>query len=223
MGTADLYADESNFSDLQNMPAPTIIDASTKVVSGVALLFHTVSFATVVIVSIVWRRYENVHDYSEIQLDTDRNEESISLLHNGGIVRTRDILMRQLWQPSLVALAASLAGTSLLTGAAAPSQPAATALMLLLGANGMLFALANWVPYTLIAAEAAQARLAASDAADDTPMLLAVHNMAITVPQIAASAASWLLMRGLAMMGFELDVVWIFVMCIPSALWAAFL
>lgn len=56
---------------------------------------------------------------------------------------------------------------------------------------------------------------------DDTPLLLAVHNMAITVPQIVASFASWVLMQLLALSGLEQDVVWIFALCIPPALWAA--
>lgn len=56
---------------------------------------------------------------------------------------------------------------------------------------------------------------------DDTPLLLAVHNMAITVPQIVASVASWVLMQLLALFGLEQDVVWIFAICIPPALWAA--
>jgi hypothetical protein len=47
--------------------------------------------------------------------------------------------------------------------------------------------------------------------------------MAIAAPQIAASVASWLVMQGLAVLGLEQHVVWIFVMCIPFALWAAYL
>jgi hypothetical protein len=60
-----------------------------------------------------------------------------------------------------------------------------------------------------------------ADFHDDTPLLLAVHNMAITVPQIVASVASWVLMQFLALFGLDQDVVWVFALCIPPALWAA--
>lgn len=59
------------------------------------------------------------------------------------------------------------------------------------------------------------------DHEDATPGLLAVHMMAITAPQIVAAIASWLLMQGLAILGFEEHAVWNFVMCVPAALWAA--
>ena len=198
--------------------------------SRVALLFHTAALATLVIVSMVWRRSGNRNDHAKTRLDAYADNDETGIHHGSGIACTHDILMHRVWKPCLAALVASLVGTCLLADAATLSPPAATTISLLLGANGILFALANWVPYALIAHEAsAQARSRVMmtaegdtmDDEDDTPKLLAVHNMAITVPQMVASVTSWLVMQGLAVLGLEQNVVWIFVMCIPSALWAA--
>ena len=230
--TTDLLSDKKpNISDIQGKPPSTPPSASANAVSRVALLFHTAALVTLVIVSMVWRRSGNRNDHAKTQLDADADEDETGIHHGSGLAGTRDVLMRRVWKPCLAALAVSLVGTCLLAGVATPSPPVVTAISLLLGANGMLFALANWVPYALIAHEAsAQARSRVmmtaegdtiDDDDDDTPRLLAVHNMAITVPQMVASVTSWLLMQGLTVLGLEQNVVWIFVMCIPSALWAA--
>lgn len=216
--------------------------------SRVALLFHTAALVTLVTVSIVWRQ-----SGSPRQAGAETDDENILRRHNIKLAHTRNTLMGWVWRPSLAALAASLAGICLLVFTATRPFPStiATTVSLLLGANGVLFALSNWVPYALIACEAsAQARsrllvMADSNSAtdgddilaspadsdggdsdnaesqDDTPLLLAFHNMAITVPQIVASVASWVLMQLLALSGLEQDVVWVFALCIPPALWAA--
>lgn len=241
-GTANLLLDhELDILGTQGKSVSTPPSESDDAVSRVALLFHSAALATLIVVSMVWRQHprdNNNNDYAKVPLDaSDADLESDeSGLHpsssSSGLARTPNLLIRRVWKPSLMALAASLVATSLLAGASKPLPSAATALSLLLGANGILFALANWVPYALIAHEAsaqgrARALLAAegdpADDEDDTPALLAVHNMAIAAPQIGASVASWLLMQGLAGLGLEQRVVWIFVMCVPSALWAAFL
>lgn len=222
--------------------------------SRVALLFHTLALVTLVAVSIVWRRPEDRTHFTKRQSHAESDDEGILYRHNIKLAHTRNTLMGWVWRPSLAALAASLAGICLLVSEATRpfSSTIATTISLLLGGNGILFALSNWVPYALIASEAsaqARSRLLAlaedsasatdeadipmlpangeggdSDSAkfhDDTPLLLAVHNMAITVPQIVASVASWVLMQLLALFGLEQDVVWVFALCIPPALWAA--
>lgn len=218
--------------------------------SRVALLFHTAGLVTLVTVSVVWQRPGNPR-----QTPAPTGDEDTLHRHSIKLVHTRDTLLRWVWRPSLAALAALLVGICLLVFMAARpfSSTIETTVSLLLGGNGILFALSNWVPYALIACEAsAQARsrllLMAQGSAttdgvdvpvlpaeredgdsndaefhDDTPLLLAVHNMAITVPQIVASAASWVLMQLLALFGLEQDVVWVFALCVPPALWAAFL
>lgn len=216
--------------------------------SRVALLFHTTALVTLVTVSIVWQRSgKPKQTHAETDYEDMLRRHSIKLAH------TRNTLMGWVWRPSLAALAASLAGICLFVFMATRpfSFTIATTVSLLLGGNGILFALSNWVPYALIACEAsaqARSRLLAmaenactteedgipmlpadgeegdSDNAelhDETPILLAVHNMAITVPQIVASVASWVLMQLLALFGLEQDVVWVFALCIPPALWAA--
>lgn len=216
--------------------------------SRVALLFHTAALVTLVIVSIVWRRSGNPR-----QTHAELDDDSMLHRHNIKLSHTRNTLMGWVWRPSLAALAASLTGICLLVFMATRpfSSTIATTVSLLLGGNGILFALSNWVPYALIACEAsaqARSRLLAvaesgaitdgddismlpsvgddgpsgdSEFHDDTPLLLAVHNMAITVPQIVASVASWVLMQLLALFGLEQDIVWVFALCVPPALWAA--
>lgn len=224
--------------------------------SRVALLFHTAALVTLVVVSIVWQRSGNRSRFVRGQPRAGNHDENIFHPHNVKLAHTRNTLMGLIWKPSLASLAACLTATCLLvTAAIRPfSSAVATAVSLLLGGNGILFALANWVPYALIACEAsaqARSRLLAmtesgaladangipmlpaddedgedggrdkTDLHDDTPLLLAVHNMAITVPQIVASVASWVLMQILALFGLEQDIVWVFALCIPPALWAA--
>ncbi|KAK5996706.1 hypothetical protein PT974_02046 [Cladobotryum mycophilum] len=208
---------------------PSDIEGSAKAVSSVALLFHSVSLITLAVVSMVWQRKDK-GDTGNIQLDSDSENGESDDQDDSELTRTRDTLMRRVWKPSLAALAASLVGVCLLASIAKQFSFAATMVSLLLGGNGMLFALSNWVPYSLISHEAsaqARARVIITeegdtvDDEDDTPTLLAVHNMAITVPQMVASVTSWLLMQSLAVLGMKQDVVWIFALSIPSALWAA--
>ncbi|KAE9373174.1 MFS general substrate transporter [Stipitochalara longipes BDJ] len=201
---------------------------SANAVSRVALLFYTTALTTLVVVAILWRRSRSRR---RIRPDGDYNCKSEIHHGSGELARTREVLMCWVWKPCLVALAGSLFVTCFLVlTLPTPSRLGATVISILLGSNGMLFALANWVPYALIADEAsahARTRVMVTadhgtmDNEDDTPGLLAVHSMAIASPQIGASVASWLVMQGLALLGLEQHVVWIFVMCIPFALGAA--
>jgi hypothetical protein len=167
------------------------------------------------------------------------------------------------WKPALLCLAASVIATTILVAIAPQASSAITAASILLGANGALFGLSNWVPYSLIAYEAsmrARSQLmrkakrkqdmaftlsdscdddsdfgdekgngtanmwgedGEEDHADETPVLLAVHNMAITVPQVVAAVVSWLLMNALDAMGIQQNIWWIYAMSVPAALWAA--
>ncbi|KAK6218312.1 hypothetical protein LQW54_002841 [Pestalotiopsis sp. IQ-011] len=82
---------------------------------------------------------------------------------------TRKTLWREVWRPSLLGLAVSLTAT-VATGLLLQSTTTALITSVLLGSNGFLFSLANWVPYTLIAYEAAvqaRARMAQSCPRDD--------------------------------------------------------
>ncbi|ETS75360.1 hypothetical protein PFICI_12304 [Pestalotiopsis fici W106-1] len=67
---------------------------------------------------------------------------------------TRQTLWREIWRPSLLGLAISLVAT-IVTNLFPKSTSTALMTSLFLGSNGLLFSLANWVPYTLIAYEAA--------------------------------------------------------------------
>lgn len=216
--------------------------------SRVALLFHTAALVTVVIVSIVWRQSGSS---SQAHAGADEEgmlrRHNIKLSHTRNTLMrwvwrpSLAVLAASLTGICLLVFMATRPFSSTI----------GATVSLLLGGIGILFALSNWVPYALIACEAsaqARSRLLAmaesgattdedgipmlpvadddsdsgnSEFHDDTPLLLAVHNMAITVPQIVASVASWVLMQLLALFGLEQDVIWIFALCIPPALWAA--
>ncbi|POS76764.1 sucrose transporter [Diaporthe helianthi] len=252
--STDCLSDDGNDGSYTDTEATSKdLSESTSAMSRVALLFHTAALVTIVVVSIIWQRSGNRSRFGRGQPHAETHEDNMLQSRDIKLAHTRTILMDLIWKPSLACLAASLAGVCLLVSAAIRpfSSTITTAISLLLGGNGIMFALSNWVPYALIACEAsAQARsrllaMAASDASineddmrtlpadgesggpddsdfhDDVPLVLAVHNMAVTVPQIVASVASWILMQLLALFGLEQDVVWIFALCIPPALWAA--
>lgn len=238
-------------TDLETSSKPSSESASA--MSRVALLFHTAALVTLVVVSIIWQRSGDRSRVARGQSHAETHDDNMLHRHNIKLSHTKNTLMGLIWKPSLASLATSLAAVCLLVSAAVRpfSSTITTTISLLLGGNGILFALSNWVPYALIACEAsAQARsrllaMAESDVStdednlrmlsadggdgdhdhadfhDEVPLLLAVHNMAITVPQIVASVASWVLMQFLALFGLEQDVVWIFALCIPPALCAA--
>ncbi|KAJ0121185.1 MFS general substrate transporter [Diaporthe amygdali] len=206
-------------TDTPEEDSSTLPSKSGDAMSRVALLFHSAALVTLVVVSMVWRRSVNRSAFTGRQPDTETDDETTLHHHSIKLAHTRNKLMRWVWRPSLAALAASLTGICLLIlMATSPFSPTiATTVSLLLGGNGILFALSNWVPYALIACEAsAQAQsqlltIAGDDIAtsetgimslqadadevesdhgnfqDDTPLLLAFHNMAITVPQIVAN------------------------------------
>lgn len=216
--------------------------------SRVALLFHTAALVTLVSVSIVWRRSGNPRQPdAEIDDESMLRRHNIRLAHTRNTLMVwvwRPSLAALAASLTGICLLVFMATRPF-------SSTIATSISLLLGGIGVLFALSNWVPYALIACEAsAQARsrlLAVSESGattdgddipmlpsagadgpsddfelhDDTPLLLAVHNMAITVPQIVASVASWVLMQLLALFGLEEDVIWVFALCVPPALCAA--
>lgn len=82
---------------------------------------------------------------------------------------SRKTLWREVWRPSLLGLAASLTAI-IATGFLPRSTITALMTSVLLGSNGFLFSLANWVPYTLIAYEAsiqARTRMVQSCPRDD--------------------------------------------------------
>ena len=102
---------------------------------------------------------------------------------------------------------------------------------LMLGAMGVLFSIANWVPYALIAQEISTRSQTgsllspqagtSSGQSDETVTMLAIHNMSITIPQIVASVVLWAATKGLEVLGSHFDVSWIFLICTPPALLAA--
>ncbi|KAI1820008.1 hypothetical protein F4861DRAFT_546130 [Xylaria intraflava] len=270
-----------------------------KAVAGVALLFHTVSLLSLVLVSGVWESpsssihpspKENAYDAEaqammngfdsateKAEAESDNKEgrsseakSTASEMSSGNtspggmevyIFRHRDLLARRVWRPALFVLAASVTSTTIIRSVAPQASSSITAISILLGANGALFGLSNWVPYTLIAYEAAaraRSRLIRAgkenaptaawresfdydsdldedgaediheedgeeteDHTDDTPILLTVHQMAITMPQVIAGIVSSLLMQYLDVLGVEQGVWWAFALSVPAAVWAA--
>ena len=107
------------------------------------------------------------------------------------------------------------------------------AVSMMLAATGVLFSISNWIPYALIALEIStrsrakhangSQREVESVRTDDTLAILAIHNMSITVPQIIASILIWFATKGLELMGSQFNVAWVFLICSPPALIAAWL
>ncbi|KAI2642186.1 hypothetical protein GGS21DRAFT_293751 [Xylaria nigripes] len=270
---------------------------SRKAVSGVALLFHSLSLVSLVLVSGTWGRSsppasptaqrkqgdskrqtildrpgdvtkttgavmeteEPLLSHMDIEGDDTASEVPSQISLEADIYRRRNVLARTVWRPALILLAASVLGTTAIIAAAPYASASIIVASILLGANGALFGLSNWVPYSLIAYEAASraqfqsmnsekaSALASSwrqsfegsdeedvveaDAAswrdgdeahtDDTPVMLAVHQIAITLPQVIAGIASSLLMQVLEALGIEQGVWCIFALSVPAAIWAA--
>jgi hypothetical protein len=92
--------------------------------------------------------------------------------------------------------------------------------MLLLSAIGSIFALANWIPYALIAYEVS---ILDEDQEQNTAMLLAVHNAAICLPQIIASGIGWVLVAVVESLGYRFRFSLAFLACVPACLLAAYL
>ncbi|KAI1825402.1 hypothetical protein F4861DRAFT_198774 [Xylaria intraflava] len=257
---------------------------SRKAVAGVALLFHTVSLVALVAVSGAWEGpssaspkggaeepaitddSDSATDVAESGAwnrgshlsDTDNEGDGVALeISEADIFQRRNLLARKVWRPALLALATSVVGVTTLVAVAPRASASIIIASILLGANGALFGLSNWVPYSLIAYEAAararsrpvhrvQAETEApsigwrenfdansgfgggrvgedSDAehSDDTPTLLAVHQMAITIPQVVAGLVSSLIMKVLEALGIQQGVWCIYALSVPAAIWAA--
>ncbi|KAI1433204.1 hypothetical protein GGR50DRAFT_517823 [Xylaria sp. CBS 124048] len=262
----------------------------TKVVSGVALLFHSASLVGLVLVSAVWEgpspsaslpvQEKGEGDIEEREIlgsgsiprersrhaDMDNESDNTTLAITersveANIFQRRNLLARRVWRPALLMLAGSIFGTTTLLTVAPQVSASVIIASILLGANGALFSLSNWVPYSLIAYEAAtrarsrRTRRVYEEASvfgqqnsggdygfdkdglgetgnmvgesdeethtDDTPILLAVHQMAITIPQVVAGIASSLLMKVLEALGIQQGVWCIFALSVPAAVWAA--
>lgn len=134
---------------------------------------------------------------------------------------TGDPTLLQAWRICLVVPAVWTMGLAL-------TSPGPWVVSMTLAATGAFFAIGNWVPNALVSHEIA-ARTAAVSLADglgdepesDTAMLLALHNMSITVPQILSSVASAALFALAGWMDMPADVSWVFVMACPAAVVAA--
>lgn len=110
-----------------------------------------------------------------------------------------------------------------------------TAASFLLGSVGVLFAVSNWIPHALIMHEISSLRQRPEDGGqgiqstsggqDDTATLVAIHNMAICIPQIIAAGAVAVLFVVLSSPDNKEDQVsWAFLLTVPAALvgvWAS--
>lgn len=183
-------------------------------------MFYVAMFATNLAVPYLWRL--SARELSESSLS--EKEGTVNHSHH-----TRgDHVLLQTWRICLIILAIWLLGLSL-----SSSRPLAVSIIF--AATGVLFAIANWVPYSLISQEISSRsklehgcegddhELEHGDSGSDTARLLAIHNMSITVPQILFSLASAALLSVLGRLGMPLDVSWIFLMSIPAAVLSAWL
>ncbi|KAK1565914.1 uncharacterized protein LY79DRAFT_573123 [Colletotrichum navitas] len=128
----------------------------------------------------------------------------------------------KVWSLALTTTAGTLAVavTSVLGGVdkAAP---------LVLSSLGVQFAISNWIPYGIIATDlAVNASGPEADAdggkLDDAAAILAIHNGAICLPQIASAVACGLFFRINESIGLVMDVFWVFLLVTPVLLMAAY-
>lgn len=189
---------------------PTEVDtkvASQQAIYREALIFHVANLATIFFITAIWR--------PDTHLSCPLTE-----------ISTKKILT-QAWRLSLMALTGWLLGIFLFSSVA-------EAVSLILGAIGLIFSLANWIPYTLISTElsgfhgswegsmlSSADRVSDDSFEEDTAMLLAVHNMAINFPQIVASVVIWGFVEVIEGTGKQMDVALIFLTCIPATSLAA--
>lgn len=104
---------------------------------------------------------------------------------------------------------------------------------LILGLMGVVFSVANWVPYALIAIDVSvmHERKSSVEYADDSrrdetqldhiTAVLAVHNGAICLPQILSSGTTSLAFWIMKYFHLKAAVSWVFLIIVPSLLLAA--
>lgn len=177
------------------------------------MLFQIGALAATLSITQIWRPYSSEKDDIEVLLAQNKTDENL-----------RKLLL--FWRLCLVIAAFWLTGVFC-------ASSHIDAMSLMLAATGILFAISNWIPYALIALEIStrsrteahvrDVRESETVHQDDTLTILAIHNMSITIPQICASGMIWVATRGLELAGSHLEVSWIFLICSPPALIAAWM
>ncbi|KAJ0124503.1 hypothetical protein J7T55_005841 [Diaporthe amygdali] len=216
----NIAADRDNYSYVYEVYEANTSLNPNAAIARVSLMFYVAMFATNLAVPYLWRF--SAKESSESSLSENEGNGNHSH-HTRG-----DHVLLQTWRICLIILAIWLLGLSL-----SSSRPLAVSIIF--AATGVLFAIANWVPYSLISQEISSRsklkhecegvdhELEHEDSGSDTARLLAIHNMSITVPQILFSLASATLLSILGRLGTPLDVSWIFLMSIPAAVLSAWL
>jgi hypothetical protein len=172
-----------------------VVAESEQAITRTALIFHTSGFCTSFIIAAIWK--------------TDGSHTLVAALEN---------LMKS-WRICLVILTLWMGTLSLSAGSSIRVGP------LLLGSIGVIFTISNWIPYALIMYETSYLREQCSaygQGHDDTATILAIHNMAMCVPQMVAAGAVAFLFAVLDYCDVaENRISWIFLLAMPAAAWGA--
>ncbi|WDK20949.1 general alpha-glucoside permease [Colletotrichum graminicola] len=128
------------------------------------------------------------------------------LSQTSAILRTRNL-------PRLWLLSQLLATTSLLL--TIPFQTS-TASLILISFIGVTQAVTMWVPFALVNTELAEVRTGVAG-------VQGLHNMAISLPQVASALICAVLLAGLDLLGVERDAVWLLRLAAAPFAWSAWL
>lgn len=115
--------------------------------------------------------------------------------------------------PYLWLISQLLATTSLLL--TIPFQTA-TASLILISIIGATQAVTMWVPFALINTELAEGRT-------NVAGVQGLHNMAISLPQVASALVCAIVMLGLDLLGVERGAVWLLRLAAVPVAWSAWL
>ncbi|KAK2049014.1 hypothetical protein LZ31DRAFT_591066 [Colletotrichum somersetense] len=184
--------------------------------AGYILVFHSVILVTTVLM----QRLSGTRPSPGAA-----NNESTALDSNDNLqlLEEQNKKLFKVWSLALATAAGALAvASTLVLGGVDRAAP------LILSSLGVQFAISNWIPYGLIATDLAVVSKAEEDADDDGDKLdgaaaiLAIHNGAICLPQIASAVACGLFFRITESLGLVVDVFWTFLLVMPTLLIAAY-
>lgn len=193
--------------------------------AGVALVFHTAALSMTLILQSLCG--------AQTQTSTSRDrrpwKEALGSTYESGTLHCEEMKAQlfRLWSSSLFIGAAAMFGVWL-TG------DVDSIAALILGLMGVVFSMANWIPYALIAIDVSvmhETQRSGMDDAEDfrrdgpqldhTTAVLVVHNCAICIPQILSSGTASLAFWIMKYCHVKMAVSRIFLGTVPSLLLAA--
>ncbi|KAK2052708.1 hypothetical protein LY76DRAFT_650365 [Colletotrichum caudatum] len=201
---------------------PRATKAEAEVASaGCMLVFHSVVLVTTVLMQCA----SGTRPSPRAAATSGASDEYTALERNNKLQLLEDQNRKlfQVWSLALTSTAGALALSVLsVLGGTDRAAP------LVLASLGVQFAISNWIPHGLIATDlAVEGDRADADGdtgdgkLDGAAAILAIHNGAVCVPQIASAAACGLFFHIAESLDLTVDVFWVFLLVTPALLMAA--